>query len=78
FASFPRSTRDAITSGAVQALCGAVERVRATMVADGHGEPTLLVGGGAGEIVVQRLGRSVRSADKLVLEGLVRIAQERR
>lgn len=78
FASFPHSTRDAITSGAVQALCGAVERVRATMVADGHGEPTLLVGGGAGEIVVQRLGRPVRSADKLVLEGLVRIAQERR
>jgi len=78
FASFPRSTRDAITSGAVQALCGAVERVRATMVSDGQGEPTLLVGGGAGEIVVQRLGRPVRIADKLVLEGLVRIAQEHR
>jgi type III pantothenate kinase len=78
FASFPRSTRDAVTSGAVQALCGAVERMRVAMVADGHGEPTLLVGGGAAEIVVQRLGRPVRSADKLVLEGLVRIARERR
>ena len=78
FASFPRSTRDAITSGAVQALCGAVERMRAAMVADGHGEPTLLIGGGAGEVVAQRLGRPARIADKLVLEGLVRIAQERR
>jgi type III pantothenate kinase len=78
FASFPRSTRDAITSGAIQALCGAVERVRAAMVAHGYGEPTLLIGGGAAEVVAQRLGRPVRMADKLVLEGLVRIAQERR
>lgn len=78
FASFPRSTRDGITSGAIQALCGAVERVRAAMVADGQGEPALLIGGGAGEVVAQRLGRPVRMADKLVLEGLVRIAQERR
>ncbi|MGQ0578501.1 MAG: type III pantothenate kinase [Betaproteobacteria bacterium] len=78
FAPFPRSTRDAITSGAIQALCGAVERVRAAMVADGYGEPTLLVGGGAAEMVAQRLGRPVRIADKLVLEGLVRIAQEQR
>jgi type III pantothenate kinase len=78
FAPFPRSTRDAITSGAVQALCGAVERVRTAMVADGHGEPALLVGGGAGEIVVQRLGLPVTRADRLVLEGLVRIAQELR
>ena len=78
FASFPRSTRDAITSGAIQALCGAIERVCAAMVADGHGEPTLLIGGGAGEMVAHRLGRPVRIADKLVLEGLVRIAQEQR
>lgn len=78
FASFPRSTRDAITSGAVQALCGAVERVRAAMVMDGHGEPALLIGGGTGDVVAQRLGRPVRIAERLVLEGLVRIAQERR
>ena len=78
FASFPRSTRDAITSGAIQALCGAVERMRAAMVADGHGEPSLLIGGGAAAVVAQRLGRPIRFADKLVLEGLVRIAQERR
>ena len=78
FASFPRSTPDAITSGAIQALCGAVERVREAMVADGHSEPTLLIGGGAGEMLTQRLGRPVRLADKLVLEGLVRMAQERR
>ncbi len=78
FARFPRSTRDAITSGAIQALCGAVERMRAAMAADGHGEPTLLIGGGAAELVAQWLGRPVRIAEKLVLEGLVRIALEQR
>ena len=78
FAHFPRNTRDAITSGAVQALCGAVERMRAAMMAEGHSEPDILIGGGAGEVLSQQLGRPFRIADKLVLEGLVRIAQERR
>ena len=78
FAHFPRNTPDAITSGAVQALCGAVERMRAAMLAEGHSEPDILIGGGAGEVVSRRLGRPSRIADKLVLEGLVQIAQERR
>jgi len=42
---FPRTTRDAITSGAVQALCGAVERMRDAMVAAGNREPVLIVSG---------------------------------
>jgi type III pantothenate kinase len=77
FAAFPRNTRDAISSGAIQALCGAVDRMRAAMLADGHDEPVLLIGGGAAEVIAQRLGMPVRIADKLVLEGLVQIAQER-
>lgn len=77
FAKFPRNTRDAISSGAVQALCGAVDRMRAAMVANHDGEPVLLIGGGAAEVVAQRLGGPVRIADKLVLQGLVQIAQER-
>lgn len=76
FTPFPRSTRDAITSGAIQALCGAVERMRLAMLEAGHGEPTLLFAGGAWDIVAQQLGRPVRMAEKLVLEGLIRIAQE--
>lgn len=76
FSAFPRSTRDAITSGAVQALCGAVERMRDAMRAAGHGEPALIVSGGAGELVARHLGRPVRVVDKLVLEGLVQIAME--
>jgi type III pantothenate kinase len=76
FTSFPRATRDAITSGAIQALCGAVERMRDAMLAAGNREPVLIFSGGAGELVAQHMGRPVRIVDKLVLEGLVQIALE--
>jgi type III pantothenate kinase len=76
FTAFPRATRDAITSGAIQALCGAVERMRDAMRAAGHGEPLLIFSGGAGELVASHIGRPVRVIDKLVLEGLVRMAGE--
>jgi len=75
FRAFPSNTRDAITSGAIQALCGAVERMRAEMVAAGHREPMLLFAGGAAEFVAHRLALPQRTVDKLVLEGLVRIAR---
>jgi len=76
FSTFPRTTRDAISSGAIQALCGAVERMRNAMLLAGHEDPELIVSGGAGEIVARHIGRPVRVIDKLVLEGLVRIAME--
>ena len=76
FTSFPRTTRDAITSGAIQALCGAVERMRDAMLAAGNREPVLIFSGGAGELVARHMGRPVRIVDKLVLEGLVQIALE--
>ena len=76
FTSFPRTTRDAITSGAIQALCGAVERMRDAMLASGHQEPVLIISGGAGELVARHMGRPLRIVDKLVLEGLVQIALE--
>jgi type III pantothenate kinase len=76
FTSFPRTTRDAITSGAIQALCGAVERMRDAMLVAGHPEPMLIFSGGAGELVARYMGRPVRIVDKLVLEGLVQIALE--
>ena len=78
FTSFPRTTRDAITSGAIQALCGAVERMRDAMLAAGNREPVLIFSGGAGELVARHMARPVRIVDKLVLEGLVQIALEPR
>ena len=76
FTSFPRTTRDAITSGAIQALCGAVERMRDAMLLAGHREPVLIFSGGAGGLLARHMGRPVRIVDKLVLEGLVQIAKE--
>lgn len=76
FETFPRSTRDAIASGAIQAACGAIERMRAVLVEAGHSEPVILVSGGSAEPIVQQIGRPVRFHDKLILEGLVRIAKE--
>jgi type III pantothenate kinase len=76
FSPFPRTTRDAITSGAIQALCGAVERMRSAMIAAGHREPALIFSGGAGDLVAHHIGGPARVIDKLVLEGLVQIAME--
>ena len=76
FTAFPRMTRDAITSGAIQALCGAVERMRNAMLLAGHDKPVLIFSGGAGELVARHMDRPVRIVDKLVLEGLVQMAME--
>ena len=76
FTPFPRTTRDAITSGAIQASCGAVERMRDAMLDAGHQDPALIFSGGAGEIVARHMKGPVRVIDKLVLEGLVQIALE--
>lgn len=76
FTAFPRATRDAITSGTIQALCGAVERMHEAMLLDGHDDPELIFSGGTGELVARHMGRPVRIVDNLVLEGLVRIARE--
>ena len=76
FKAFPQATRDAITSGAIQALCGAVDRMRVAMQGAGHAEPELILTGGAGEMIARHIGRPVRIVEKLVLEGLVRMSME--
>jgi type III pantothenate kinase len=76
FETFPRSTADAITSGAIHALCGAVERMAAVMEAAGHATPALLVGGGSAPTLTPHLSRPARVVEKLVLEGLVCIGLE--
>jgi type III pantothenate kinase len=76
FVAFPRNTRDAITSGAVQALCGTVERMRAALAQAAGAEPTLVLSGGAAQHVAAHLDRPVQRVEKLVLHGLVRIARE--
>jgi type III pantothenate kinase len=73
---FPRGTRDAITSGAIQALCGAIERIVDAMAGAGHPYATVVLSGGGAGMIAGHLGRPAKVVDKLVLEGLVRIAME--
>jgi type III pantothenate kinase len=74
FEVFPTSTANAIFSGALQAVCGAIERTGRGLVAAGHPEPQIVMSGGSGDLVASRLDRPVMLAPNLVLEGLVAIA----
>ncbi len=74
FSFFPDNTGDAIASGAVNALAGAVERmVRYVAESAGVAPPVLLSGGGA-ELIAAWLNARVTVVDNLVLDGLLQIA----
>ena len=77
FAFFPERTADAIESGTVNALAGAIERMLRFMEEAGQGDSLTLVSGGAAQLVAPQLNGTVEVVDNLVLEGLVRIALER-
>jgi len=72
FSDTPRNTADAIESGCLLAQAGAIERAFAAME---PGAACVLAGGAAGRIA-PHLSIPVHLADNLVLEGLVRIANE--
>jgi len=72
FSAEPRNTADAIETGCLLAQAGAIERAFATME---HGAACVLAGGAAPRIA-RHLSIPVRLVDNLVLEGLVRIAQD--
>lgn len=74
YATFPRNTADAIASGAIQAVCGAIERTERALAALGA-TPQILLGGGAGELIQRHLQRPAQLTPNLVLEGLRIIAQ---
>lgn len=75
FAPFPASTPDAITSGALQAAGGAIDRMAGEMARDGGApERIVLTGGGAAELA-SRLSLPVRMNDNLVLDGIALIAR---
>jgi type III pantothenate kinase len=76
FAFFPAQTADAIESGAINALAGAVERMLRFMGEAGQADPLTLVSGGAAELVAPQLNATVEVVDNLVLEGIVCIARD--
>lgn len=76
FKDYPDNTADAITSGAMQALAGGVERMSTSLTATLGRTPDCMVSGGAARLLQLRLNLSARVVDNLVLEGLVLIAKE--
>jgi type III pantothenate kinase len=73
FEVFPTTTANAIYSGALQGICGAIERMERALTS--AGQVRIVVSGGAAEVIAAQLGRHVTIAADLVLNGLVAIAQ---
>lgn len=77
FHAFPASTPDAITSGAIQACAGAVERMRDAMAGHGAAPSQIVLSGGAAPDLASHLPIAVAFRENLVLEGLSLIALSR-
>ncbi|TFH09179.1 MAG: type III pantothenate kinase [Nitrosomonadales bacterium] len=76
FHDFPDNTADAIHSGTIQALVGAVERMSTLLtITLGH-VPECIVSGGGSRQLKSKLRMNANMVDNLVLEGLVLIAKE--
>ena len=77
FAFFPDNTNDAIASGALNALAGAVEHIVTYMEDTGENEPAIILSGGNAALIEPRLIGRVVQVENLVLEGLVVIGNAR-
>lgn len=78
YSFFPDNTGDAIMSGAVNALCGAVERIARNLEDGGGQAPVCLLSGGGAALIAPHLNLEVKVVDNLVLDGLAVIARGQR
>ena len=76
FSFFPDNTGDAIASGALNALAGAVDRMCRYLAETGEGEPVLVISGGNALLLEPLLNGRAQLVDNLVLEGLVHIGRQ--
>ncbi len=77
FRDFPTTTSDALFSGAVQAVCGAIEQIRQRLRGAGaraDAEITCYLAGGSAQDIAPRLTGPVELVDNLVLEGVLVLA----
>ena len=74
--AFPRSTADAVESGIVAALCGAIRQQYDYLAAQAGVPPRCLLSGGDAAHLLPHLGLPAEIAPKLVLEGIARVAAE--
>ncbi|MCC6535130.1 MAG: type III pantothenate kinase [Burkholderiales bacterium] len=73
---FPANTGDAITSGAVHAAAGAIERMASFMRESGHDALRVVLSGGNARELRPLLGLDTLLVEHLVLEGIAAIAEE--
>lgn len=76
FTPLPGNTADAVYSGALQALAGAVESMWRELARVHPRDPHCILSGGTAQLLQPMLGMPVTAVENLVLEGLVRIARE--
>jgi type III pantothenate kinase len=76
-ADFPRCTEDAIATGVLDAMTGAIDRARARLAAyTGSMSPLVLVTGGDAPLLAPLLARPAQIVDNLVLIGLLKVSNE--
>lgn len=71
---FPVNTADAVYSGALSALAGAVEQMRTSLAREQGVEPMCILSGGDADLLMPLLSGKTMLVDNLVMEGLIRIA----
>jgi type III pantothenate kinase len=74
FNFFPNTTGDAIMSGTINALAGAIERMARFLAETGQRQPLCVLSGGGAALIAPHLNLEVKVVDNLVLEGLLTIA----
>lgn len=76
FSFFPNTTGDAIMSGAINSLAGAIERMARFLEEAGQPQPACVLSGGGAALLEPYLNLEVKVVDNLVIEGLLAIARE--
>lgn len=74
--AFPRTTADAVQSGIVAALCGAIEVQRARLAEQSGQLPQCLLTGGDALMLLPHFSGSAEHVPALVLEGIACVARE--
>ena len=77
FQQLPDCTDDAIYSGVVQSLVGAIERMKHVLnIRLGYSVQNCILSGGASSLILPHLGTQAKVVNNLVLEGLLLIAND--
>lgn len=76
YEDFPKSTADALYSGALAAMAGAVDRMVELLSKETGAKPQCLLSGGDAAVLCERLSADATIVDNLVLDGLIEIANQ--